>query len=65
MRLFQIRSTDKFVGSYGRNRSNTGKKNSEEKEVAIDSGSGVLNGVGKVTKCEVQRILYYRQIKTR
>lgn len=51
MRLFQIRSTDKFVGSYGRNRSNTGKKNSEEKEVAIESGSGVLNGVGKVTKC--------------
>lgn len=52
MRLFQIRSTDKFVGSYGRNRSNTEKKkNSEEKEVAIESGSGVLNGVGKVTKC--------------
>lgn len=27
------------------------KINSEEKEVAIESGSGVLNGVGKVTKC--------------
>lgn len=49
MRLFQIRSTDMFVGSYGRNRSNTEKKNSEEKEVAIESGSSVLNGVGKVT----------------
>lgn len=31
MRLFQIRSTDKFVGSYGRNRSNTGKKKQRRK----------------------------------
>lgn len=38
-----------FIRSYGWNRSNTEKKNSEEKEVAIESGSSVLNGVGKVT----------------
>lgn len=31
MRLFQIRSTDKFVGSYGRNRSNTEKKKQRRK----------------------------------